>query len=45
MSGASRAGRGRTSVQHIEACFPIGQVNPLAQREANAKRPIYMLHF
>lgn len=29
---------------HIEVDFPIGQVNPLAQREANAKRPIYMLH-
>jgi adenine-specific DNA methylase len=28
----------------IEADFPIEQVNPLAQREANAKRPIYMLH-
>ena len=29
---------------HIEHDFPIEQVNPLAQREANAKRPIYMLH-
>jgi len=29
---------------HIEHNFPIEQVNPLAQREANAKRPIYMLH-
>jgi putative DNA methylase len=28
----------------IEIDFPIEQVNPLAQREANAKRPIYMLH-
>lgn len=29
---------------YIEHDFPIEQVNPLAQREANAKRPIYMLH-
>ncbi len=29
---------------HLEVDFPIEQVNPLAQREANAKRPIYMLH-
>jgi len=29
---------------YIERDFPIEQVNPLAQREANAKRPIYMLH-
>jgi adenine-specific DNA methylase len=29
---------------YIEHNFPIEQVNPLAQREANAKRPIYMLH-
>jgi len=28
----------------IEHNFPIEQVNPLAEREANAKRPIYMLH-
>jgi len=29
---------------YIEHDFPIEQVNPLAEREANAKRPIYMLH-
>jgi len=31
-------------MRYIEVNFPIEQVNPLAQREANAKRPIYMLH-
>jgi adenine-specific DNA methylase len=29
---------------YIETDFPIEKINPLAQREANAKRPIYMLH-
>ncbi|MCX8066207.1 MAG: DUF1156 domain-containing protein [Anaerolineae bacterium] len=29
---------------YIEHNFPIEQITPLAQREANAKRPIYMLH-
>ncbi|RKY60491.1 MAG: hypothetical protein DRP95_04250, partial [Candidatus Latescibacterota bacterium] len=31
-------------LKHIEVDFPVEQVNPLARREANAKRPIYMLH-
>jgi len=32
-------------LRHIEVDFPIEQVNnPLARREANAKRPIYKLH-
>jgi len=29
---------------YIEHDFPIAQLNPLAQREANAKRAIAMLH-
>ena len=29
---------------YIEQDFPIEQLNPLAQREANAKRAIAMLH-
>jgi len=29
---------------HIEVDFPIEQVNPLAQREANARRPYQLLH-
>ena len=30
--------------RRIEVDFPIEQVNPLAQREANAKRPYQLLH-
>jgi len=31
-------------LQRIEVDFPIEQVNPLAEREANAKRPYQLLH-
>jgi len=31
-------------IRRIEVDFPIEHVNPLAEREANARRPIYMLH-
>ncbi len=31
-------------IYYIEHDFPIEKLNPLAQREANAKRPIAMLH-